>query len=179
LGTLIALLVFARQKNIGWRQLGKTLTGPLETAGVIILITSAGGAFGGMIKNAGVGSAVRELAGEHTLNYVLLAWGTSALLRAAQGSATVATITATGIVLSISGGASKFGVHPLYILMASGFGSKFLAWMNDAGFWVICRLGGLTQGETLRSWTIVVSIVSILGLIEVLIVSSIFPHLPF
>jgi len=85
-------------------------------------------------------------------------------------------ITAAGIVLSVAGPAG-FGVHPLYILMAIGFGSKFLSWMNDAGFWMISRVGGLTQGEALRSWTIMSSIMGILGLIEVLIVSSLWPHL--
>jgi len=99
-------------------------------------------------------------------------------MRAAQGSATVAMITATGIVSSVAGPAG-FGVHPIYILLAIGFGSKFLSWMNDAGFWVISRISGLTQGETLRSWTILSSLIGILGLIEVWAVSSIWPHLFF
>jgi GntP family gluconate:H+ symporter len=153
------------------------LGAPLETAGVIILIIAAGGAYGAMIKNAGVGDQVRSLAGEHSINYVLLAWLIAAVLRAAQGSATVATIAAIGIMQSIAG-SGGYGVHPIYILIAIGFGSKFLAWMNDAGFWVICRLGGLTQEETLRSWTPTVSIISLVGLVEVLVVSRIFPAPP-
>lgn len=179
IGAGLALIVYARQKAIGWRSVGKTLGPPLETAGVIILVVSAGGAFGAMIKNTGIGETVRAWAGNGSINYVLLGWVTAAFLRAVQGSATVATITATGILLAIAGKPSGFGVHPLYVLAAVGFGSKFLAWMNDAGFWVICRLGGLTQGETLRSWTILVSLVSVIGLIEVLIVAAIFPQLPF
>ena len=145
---------------------------------MIILIIAAGGAYGAMIKNAGVGDSVKSLAGGHTINYVFLAWLVAAVIRAAQGSATVATIAAVGIMLSIAG-TTGFGVHPLYILLAIGFGSKFLAWMNDAGFWVVSRIGGLTQEETLRSWTPTVSVISIVGLIEVLIVSWLFPTLPF
>ena len=178
IGGTIALVVFARQKKIGWRSAGKVLAGPLETAGVIILVISAGGAYGAMIQKAGVGEAARSLAGSHSLNYVVIAWLTSAIVRAAQGSATVAVIAAVGIMVSIAG-PTGFGVHPIYILLAIGFGSKFLSWMNDPGFWVIGRLGGLTQEETLGSWTILVSIISVLGLLEVWIVSSIFPHLPF
>jgi GntP family gluconate:H+ symporter len=178
IGGGIALVVYARQKKIGWRSAGRVLGAPLETAGVIILVISAGGAYGAMIEKAGVGEAVRRLAGDHSLNYVLLAWAIAAIMRAAQGSATVATITAAGIMMSIAGPAG-FGVHPLYILLAIGFGSKFLAWMNDAGFWVIGRLGGLTQAETLRSWTILSSIISLLGLAEVLLVSHFFPTLSF
>lgn len=178
LAGVVALAILAHQKKTAWRSIGKVLASPLETAGVIVLIVSAGGAYGAMIKNSGVGEAVKSLAGGQAIHYVLLAWVISAVMRAAQGSATVATITAVGIMQSIAG-KEGFGVHPLYIFIAIGFGSKFLDWMNDAGFWVISRFSGLTQGELLKSWTILVSVVSILGLIEVLIVSSLFPHLPF
>jgi gluconate:H+ symporter, GntP family len=178
IGATIALIVYARQKKLGWRGAGKTLGAPLETGGVIILIVAAGAAYGAMIKNAGVGDAVRTLAGDHSLHYVLLAWSLAVFIRAAQGSATVATITAANIVLSIAG-PGGFGVHPLYIFLACGFGSKALSWMNDGGFWVVSRIGGLTEGEMLRSWSIMVTLVSVLGLIEVLIVSSLFPQLWF
>jgi GntP family gluconate:H+ symporter len=178
IGAVIAVAVHARQQGITWRRVGTVLGPPLETAAMIILIVSAGGAYGEMIKRAGLGDAVRGLAGSHTINFVVLAWVLSALMRAAQGSATVAMITATGIVSSVAGPAG-FGVHPIYILLAIGFGSKFLSWMNDAGFWVISRISGLTQGETLRSWTILSSLIGILGLIEVWAVSSIWPHLFF
>ncbi len=178
LGAAVAVAVHARQRKIAWRSVGKVLGAPLEMGAMIIMIVSAGGAFGEMIKRAGLGDQVKDLAGGHVINYVLLAWTLSAVMRAAQGSATVAMITAAGIVMTVAGPAG-FGVHPLYILMAIGFGSKFLSWMNDAGFWMISRVGGLTQGEALRSWTIMSSIMGILGLIEVLAVSSVWPHLIF
>jgi len=178
LGAIVAVMVHARQQKIAWRRVGTLLGAPLETGAMIILIVSAGGAYGEMIKRAGMGDAVRGLAGTHAINFVLLAWVLSAVMRAAQGSATVAMITATGIVASVAGPAG-FGVHPVYILLAIGFGSKFLSWMNDAGFWVISRVSGLTQGETLRSWTLLSSLIGILGLIEVLVASSIWPHLIF
>jgi gluconate:H+ symporter, GntP family len=178
LGAIVAVAVHAQQKKISWRNAGKVLGAPLETGAMIILIVSAGGAYGEMIKRAGLGDQVKDLAGGHVINYVLLAWTLSAVMRAAQGSATVAMITAAGIVLSVAGPAG-FGVHPLYILMAIGFGSKVLSWMNDAGFWMISRIGGLTQGEALRSWTIMSTVMGVLGLVEVLIVSSLWPQLIF
>ncbi len=178
LAGIVALIVLARQKNIGWRSAGKVLGPPLETAGVIILIVSAGGAYGAMIKNSGVGEAVRSLAGTHAIHYVLLGWIISAAIRAAQGSATVATITAVGIMQSIAG-ADGFGIHPVYVFLAIGFGSKFLDWMNDSGFWVISRFSGLSQVELLKTWTLLVSALSVLGLLEVLLVSRFFPQLPF
>jgi len=178
LGAIIALAVYARQKGIGVRQLGDGLGPPLEVAGVIILITAAGGAYGAMIRNAGVGDAVRSLAGDQAVNYVLLAWVLSAVIRVAQGSATVAMITSSSILLSIAGPAG-FGVHPLYVFLAVGYGATVLSWMNDSGFWVISRLGGLTEGETLRSWTILLTVISVVGLIQALIFAAIWPNLWF
>ncbi len=178
IGGILALVTYARQRKVGWRAAAKVLGAPLEMAGVIILIIAAGGAYGAMIKNAGVGEAVRALANGHAVNYVLLAWLVAAVIRAAQGSSTVATITSVSIMFSVAG-TGGFGVHPLYILLAVGFGSKFLAWMNDGGFWIICRIGGLTQEETLKTWTPLVSIVSVAGLAEVLAAAHWFPNLPF
>jgi GntP family gluconate:H+ symporter len=178
LGALVALAVNARQKAISWKQVGARLGKPVEMAGVMILIVSAGGAFGGMIQNAGIGEQVRALAGGHALNYVLLAWLVTVIIRGAQGSATVATIAGAGVMMSIAGTAG-FGVHPLYIFLAIGFGSKGLLWMNDAGFWIVSRMSGLTQGEMLKSWSVVISLISLYGLIEVLVVSALWPQLPF
>jgi GntP family gluconate:H+ symporter len=176
LAGLVALGLLVRQKKTSWRAVGKTLSQPVETAGVIVLIVSAGGAYGAMIKQSGVGDAIRAVSGGHAINYVILAWIISASIRAVQGSATVATITAVGIMQSLAG-SEGYGVHPLYIMMAIGFGSKFLNWMNDSGFWVVTRFSGLTQSEMLRSWTILASVLSVLGLVEVAVVSSLFPKL--
>jgi gluconate:H+ symporter, GntP family len=176
IGAVIALAVYARQKSVGFRQLGTVVSSPLEVAGVIILITSAGGAYGAMIKNAGVGDSVRDLAAGNSVNFVLLAWVLAAVVRVAQGSATVAMITASSIMLSIAGTAG-FGVHPLYIFLAVGYGATTLSWMNDSGFWVFSRLGGLTEGETLRSWTVLLTIISIVGLIQTLIGAALWPNL--
>jgi GntP family gluconate:H+ symporter len=176
IGAGVAIGVLARQKRLGWRWVGPELRRPLEAAGMIILVISSGGAYGGMIKAAGIGQVARNLAGNHAPNFILLGWATAALMRAAQGSATVASITAISIIVSIAG-AAGFGVHPIYVYLAVGFGSKFLDWMNNSGFWVICRWGGLTQGETLRTWTILVSAVSLVGLAEVLTASALFPAL--
>ncbi len=178
LGAVIALVVYARQKKIGIKQVGGMLGSPLETAGVIILITAAGGAYGAMIKNAGVGDSVRVLAHGGAVSYVLLAWVLAAVVRVAQGSATVAMITASSIMLSIAG-PTGFGMHIFYIYLAVGYGATTASWMNDSGFWVIGRLGGLTEGETLRSWTVLLTLISLVGLVEALVASALWPNLWF
>jgi GntP family gluconate:H+ symporter len=176
LGACIALVVYAHQKKISLKTIHQGMGPPLEVAGVIILITAAGGAYGAMIKNAGVGDSVRAMADGSAVNYVLLAWVLALVVRVAQGSATVAMITSASIMLSIAGTAG-FGVHPFYIFLAIGYGATGLSWMNDSGFWVISKLGGLTESETLRSWSILLTIISIVGLIQAMIAAAIWPNL--
>ncbi len=176
LGAVVAVVTHARQKAIGWRKIGPLFGGhALETGAVIILTVSAGAAYGEMIKHTGLSEQVRALAGGHPLNYVALAWILAVVMRGAQGSATVAMIAGAAITASVAGPAG-YGVHPLYILLAAGYGSKCLSWMNDAGFWVITRVSGLTPGEAIRSWSIVGSSVSVVGLVEIWIASTLWPH---
>jgi len=177
LGTMVAVAVLMRTRGRRLGELADTLASPLETAGVIILITSAGGAYGAMIQNAGLGEAVRNLAEGRHLNLVLLAWLLAMVIRVAQGSATVAMITATGIIQSIAAG-GPLGCHPFYLYLAIGYGSFFLSWMNDSGFWVVGRMGGLTERETLRTWSVLLSILSVAGLGQALLLSSFWPF-PF
>lgn len=173
-GTIVAVGLLVRAKRPGLAQLGEALGAPLEAAGVIILITSAGGAYGAMIGHAGIGTAVRELAEGRSVNYVLLAWVLTVIVRLAQGSATVAMITATGIMQSVAG-AGGWDCHPFYIYAAVGYGAFFCSWMNDSGFWVVSRMGGFTEKETLRTWTLLLTILSTVGLIQTLILSKLLP----
>jgi len=174
LGALIALAVYVKQKAVGWRQLGDVIGPPLETAGVIILITAAGGAYGAMIKNAGVGESVRVLATAGGMSHVLVAWLLAAVIRVAQGSATVAMITASSIMLSIAG-PEGFGVHLFYIYLAVGYGATTLSWMNDSGFWVLSRTAGLTERETLRTMSVMFALMGIVGFLIILVAVRFFP----
>jgi GntP family gluconate:H+ symporter len=174
-GTAIALGILARQKGMGVRELGTAMAAPLEMAGVIILITAAGGAFGAMIRHAGVGEVISALAGQFGVNYVLLAWTVTAVIRLAQGSATVAMVTGVGLMAAIIGDGSSLPMHPLYIFLAIGFGSMIASWMNDSGFWVVGRLSGFTEAETLQTWTVLTTFISVVGLIQTMIVSFILP----
>tara|TARA_Y100000766_G_scaffold54825_1_gene44439 strand:- start:1085 stop:2704 length:1620 start_codon:yes stop_codon:yes gene_type:complete len=156
----------------------KAMEDPLQTAGVIILITGAGGAFGGMIRMAGVGETIEGLAKSYNISLILLAWGATAVVRIAQGSATVAMITGVGLMSSVIGDGSSLPYHSLYIFLAIGFGSITLSWMNDSGFWVVQRLSGFTEKETLKTWSVMLTAISFLGLIQILIFSTLFPMKP-
>jgi GntP family gluconate:H+ symporter len=141
---------------------------------MIILITSAGGAFGLALRSAGVGGAVEMLAQGYSINLVLLGWIVAAVVRVAQGSATVAMLTTSSIMAPMLVG-SNLGCHPLYLFTSIGFGGMFCSWMNDSGFWVVSRLSGMTEKETLRTWSLQLTADSIIGLLVTLILSKLLP----
>ncbi|MEM8487337.1 MAG: gluconate transporter [Bacteroidota bacterium] len=175
LGTMIAMWLWAHKK--GWRigDLGDAVSEPLQIAGIIILITCAGGAFGAMIKLAGIADAVAWATADFQISFILLGWVTAAVMKIAQGSGTVAMITASSIMFAIIGDGSTLSYHPIYVLMAIGFGAMFISWMNDSGFWVVAKLGGFTEKETLRTWTVMLGLIGLVGLLQLLIAAAIFP----
>ncbi len=175
IGTAIALWVWARQKNYSGAQLWEACGRPLELAGIIILITAAGGAFGAMLGHTGIGTAIKELTGQISINYVLLAWLIAAVMKLAQGSSTVAMITTSGIMYALMLSGDAIGYHPVYLMMAIGFGSMFVPWMNDSGFWVVARMSGMTTSEALKNYSVVAGSLAVLGLVEVLIMSKLLP----
>lgn len=174
IGAAISLWVLARQRGFGLKQLEDLVGPPLETAGMIILITSAGGAFGLMLRSAGVGAAVENLAQGYNINLIFLAWLVAAVIRVAQGSATVAMLTASSIMAPMLA-TTGLGCHPIYLFTAIGFGAMFCSWMNDSGFWVVSRLSGMTEKETLRTWSLQLTANSVIGLIVTLILSLVLP----
>ncbi len=177
LGAVLALRVLARQRKLSFAQIERLIDAPLGTAAVIILITSAGGAFGGMLRNAGVGDAIKAVAQSHSIDLILLAWLTAIMLRIAQGSATVSMITTSAIIWPMMDPATNalLPFHPMYVFLAIGFGSFGGSWMNDSGFWVISKLGGLTEKETLRSWSVLATVLSAIGLVLTLVFSRAMP----
>ena len=96
-------------------------------------------------------------------------------MKIAQGSGTVAMITASMMMAEIVGDGSSLEYHPMYIFLAIGFGSFTLSWMNDSAFWVVGRLSGFTEKETLMTWTRLLGAMSLAGMAQLLIVSMIFP----
>lgn len=174
IGALIAIYILMRQRGYTFAKLGMLIGPPFETAGVIILITSAGGAFGLMLKNAGVGDAIKALVAGREINLILLSWLVAAVIRVAQGSATVAMLTTAAMMAPILS-TETLPYHPFYIFTAIGFGAMICSWMNDSGFWVVGRLSGFTEKETLKTWTVVVTVNSIVGLIQTVIFAKLLP----
>ncbi len=148
------------------------LTGALRTGGNIAAITAAGGAFGALLATAGVGDYIANVLSGIGLGLIVTAWVIAAAVRIAQGSATVALLTTAGIVAPLLG---QLTVHPVYVALAIGAGGTRTSWYNDSGFWLVKEIVGLTQAETLKTWTVLTTLIAITGLISVLVLSSIFP----
>ena len=147
----------------------------LAAAGPIILITSAGGAFGAAIQQCGVATYIAGLAGAIGPLWVLpMAFAVTALIRTAQGSSTVAMITAVGVLKAVADPAI-LGCDPVYLALAIGCGSKPISWMADSGFWVICQMSGLTEREGLRTVSPLTLVMGLAGLAATLAAAAIWP----
>jgi len=174
IGTAIALWVLARQRKLTFAGLGELLGKPVETAGVIIIITAAGGAFGAMLRNAGVGDAIKAVSQGYQMNLVVLSFFVAMTIRFAQGSATVAMLTTSAMMFEVIKGV-ELPYNVMYLYLSIGFGAFSVSWMNDSGFWVVSRLSGMTERETLRTWTVAAFATAIIGFIEVYLFSIFLP----
>jgi GntP family gluconate:H+ symporter len=146
----------------------------LSSAGIIILITASGGAFGKVLQQTGIGPEIQKLATAGQLAVLPLAFFVTALVRTAQGSATVAMITAVGILAGFADSAT-LGFHPVYLALAIGCGSKPFPWMNDSGFWIISRMSGFTEVETLKTFSVMLTSMGVVGLVVVMMLARLFP----
>lgn len=172
LSAIIALYLLARQLR-DREQLKDSVHKAFSSAGIIILITSAGGAFGAMLQQSAIGPHIKELATNYQISLLPLAFLVTALIRTAQGSATVAMITSVGIFSDLAG---QLDFEPLYLALAIGCGSKPFPWMNDSGFWVICKMSGMTEKETLKTSSSMMSLMALSGLVVIMIVARLIPH---
>ena len=156
LAAVCALLLYWRAHRPSRAELSALVESSLMGAGVIVLIVGAGGAFGATLQAAQVGSVIQGAVGGGVrgtgVAFLFLAFGVSAVIRTVQGSATVAMITTSGMLAAMIHGLT-LPFHPVYIATAIAGGSLVGSWMNDAGFWVFSRVGGVSERETLASWT--------------------------
>lgn len=134
----------------------------LAPTAVVTLVVGAGAGFGRILIDGGVSDAIIGAAGRAHVPVLLLGWLIAALLRVATGSATVAMATASGIVAPIA--AATAGVHPELLVLATGAGSLVLSHVNDGGFWLVKEFFGLTVPQTLRTWTVCETVISVVAL---------------
>ena len=172
----VSIYLLASQKGYTLSQLSKPIETALASGGLIILITAAGGAFGGMLVKAEVGKTLGDASQEFGVPMLLLSFLLASLLKIAQGSGTVAMITTASIMAPIVI-SSPPPFHVVYIACAIGAGSAVGSWMNDSGFWVYKQMSGLTEVEALQTWTPQLVIMGITGYVVTQIAAILFPLL--
>jgi Gnt-I system high-affinity gluconate transporter len=144
----------------------KWLTNGITGIAMILLIITAGGVLKEVLIDSGTGTYITSFSSQWNINPYLFAWIITALLRVSLGSATVAGLTAAGIVSPlVTGGA----VSPELMVLAVGAGSVFCSHINDTGFWMFKEFFNLSLKQTFLSWTVMESLMSVLGLIGVLV----------
>ena len=174
-GGIAALLILAKQKKETNKEgLTPFVQAALMSGGGIILITAAGGAFGGMLQQTGISSRIADITKDYQMALIPMAFFIAAIVRTAQGSATVALITASGILSGMANNAN-LEFHPVYLGLAIGCGSKLVPWMNDAGFWIICKLSNLTEKEALKTISPLLVVMGLTGLVVIMIAAKLFP----
>ncbi len=173
IAALVALLLVVNQKK-SRTDLSSFVQAALMSGGGIILITCAGGAFGGMLQQTGISDRIVGLTGHYQMALIPLSFLIAAVIRTAQGSATVAVITTSGILAGLAH-ATHLEYNLVYIGLAIGCGSKLVPWMNDAGFWIVCKVANLTEKEALKTLSPLNTIMGIVGLIIILIAAHLVP----
>ena len=168
IAVLIAMYWLGVRRGTTRDQLSKLSMEAMKPAGVIILITGAGGVFKQVLVNSGVGDMLASGMADLGLPLIALAWLIAAAVRVTQGSATVAMITAAGILAPIMISFDVSDPHKALIVLAIAAGSTTLSHVNDSGFWLVNRYFGMSEKDTLKSWTVMETIISVVGFILVL-----------
>jgi gluconate:H+ symporter, GntP family len=167
LATLLAMYTFGRACGFDRARLLQFAEESLPPIAGVLLVVGAGGGFGRVLDAAGVDTAIAQAIGGLQLSPLVLGWVIAALLRLSVGSATVACVTAASIMAPIATAMS--GVNKDLLVVAIGAGSLIASHVNDGGFWLVKEYFNMTVPQTVLTWTILETIISIVGLVGVLI----------
>jgi gluconate:H+ symporter, GntP family len=172
IAVLVAMITFGVRVGMNRNELSETVAASLPPIAGILLIVAAGGGFKQVLVDSGIGTLLADWAQNANISVLLLGWAIAVLIRLATGSATIATITASSLMVDLVSGMSTSEVS--LVVLAVGAGSLFFSHVNDAGFWLVNQYFGLTVGQTIKTWSIMETVLSVTGLICVLLLSLIF-----
>lgn len=168
-GVLVAMVTLGRGSGMSRDGIATSVSSSLPPIAGILLIVAAGGGFKQLLVDSGVGGLVADAANGASLSPLVLGWLVAVGIRLATGSATVATITAASIVVPLADGLDRPTVALL--ALAVGSGSLFFSHVNDAGFWLVKEYFGMSVKETVLTWSVMETIISVVGLLGVLLLS--------
>jgi GntP family gluconate:H+ symporter len=179
LSAVVSMFMVVWKRKISLKELTREVDQSLMSGGIIILITAGGGAFGAMLQQAGIKDYIQSAfaSSGHNMSLMIFvtAFAASALLKIAQGSSTVAMITTSTMFAAMGVSSEMLGCNLVYLALTIGGGSLVGSWMNDSGFWIVARMGVLTEVEALKSWTVIASVCGTTSFLFILLLSRILP----
>ena len=161
-GALFSFVTLGTMRGFSRATVLRFSTECLAPTAAITLLIGAGGGFGRVLQDCGVSNAIISVAMRSHVPLLLLAWLLAAALRLATGSSTVAMATAAGIVAPIA--MHTAGVHPELLAIATGAGSLIFSHVNDGGFWLVKEYFNMTVGQTMKTWSVAETIISVTAL---------------
>jgi GntP family gluconate:H+ symporter len=166
---LVSLVLLGTRQGRDRSMVSKLVDSSFAPIASILLIVGAGGGFKQTLVDSGVGDVIAKGLADAPISPLLAAWLVAVLIRVATGSATVATVTAAGIVAPLAEGLSP--THVALMVLAIGAGSVFLSHVNDAGFWLVKEYFKMTVGQTFKTWSLMECVLSVTALVVVLLLS--------
>jgi GntP family gluconate:H+ symporter len=170
ISVLVATFVLGNRRGEHGTALEKVLDSALGPVCSVILITGAGGMFGGVLRTSGIGDALSDSLADVGLPIIVAAYIIALILRVAQGSATVALVTAAGLMAPAVAAGDFSVLQIVAITLATAAGSVFASHVNDSGFWLVGRLMGMDVKTTLKTWTVQQALESVVGFALCLII---------
>ncbi|GGD17644.1 gluconate:H+ symporter [Aquisalinus flavus] len=171
---LYAWYLFGIRKGFKAAYLHDAMLKALEPAGIVVLVTGAGGVFKQILVDSGGGRQLAEVLSAGAMPPIVFAFLVATIVRVAQGSATVAMITAAGLVAPVAELAGLQGAQLGLLVIAIASGATMVSHVNDSGFWLVSRYLGLTEAQTLKTWTVSTTLIGLTGFAVVLLLSLFF-----
>jgi GntP family gluconate:H+ symporter len=169
LAVIVAMFTLGRGAGMDMKAIATSFEQSLAAIAGILLIVAAGGGFKQTLIDTKIGDLIAGWVQNSGISVLLLAWFVAVLIRLATGSATVATVTASGILAPLV--TTLDPAQTSLLVLAIGAGSLFFSHVNDAGFWLVKEYFGLTVGQTIKTWSIMETVISVVGLVLVLLLS--------
>lgn len=171
IATLAAMYFLGVRRDFSGKQLMQIANKALGPAGLIILVTGGGGVFKQILVDSGVGAALAETVSNKNIPPIVLAYILAVIIRLTQGSATVAMITAAGMVAPVIQVLGTGDIGKALVVLVIAAGSTTFSHVNDSGFWLVSKYLNMTEKQTLQSWSIMETIISVVGFILILLIS--------
>lgn len=171
ISTLLAMFLLGTRNGFTREELEKVMSKSLEPTGIVLLVTAGGGVLRWMLQDSGLGDVIGNIVAGSSLPLVLVAFLIAAAVRVSIGSATVSMTMAAGIVAAMPEVAMLSQLHLAAIVMAIAGGSTVLSHVNDSGFWLVKSLFNIDEKTTLKTWTVMETLVGVSGLVGAIVIS--------